>query len=115
MSVDNSSTEFDFDGVVAIGSKHAHPSLRQRPQHLGVRVAEEVPPAAGDDREVRTDGVEEGGSGGAPAAVMRDLQDVRREVAVDELRFRFALDVARQQDSRPLDLHAQHDRGVVLG
>lgn len=114
MSVHNSSMEFEFDRPVEVGSQHAHPPIGEPLQHLGVRMPKEVPPPARDDGEPRTDGVEEGGSGGAAAAVMCDFQDVRPEVPVDELRLGLALDVPREQDSRPLDLHAQDDRRVVL-
>lgn len=46
---------------------------------------------------------------------MRDFKNVRPEVPVSEPRFRFALDVAREENGLPLDPHAQDDRGVVLG
>lgn len=115
MSVHNSSTELDFDRAVEVGSAHADAALAQRLQHLSVRVPEEVVPAARNDRQMRTDGVEEGGSGGCAAAVMGDFQDVRAQVAIDQLPFRLALDVAGEQDPPPLDLHAQDDRRVVFG
>ena len=60
------------------------------------------------------DGIEEHGGRGRAAAVMRDFQHVRAEVPVSEPRFRFALDVACEQNGLPLDLHAEDDRGVVL-
>lgn len=114
LSAFNSSTEIDFDRVVAIGPQHPNSPLLQSSQDLGVRMSEQVVAAARDHGEARMDGVEERGSGGAAAAVMADFQDVRTQVALDQLRFRFALDVAGEQDARPLDLHAQDDRGVVL-
>lgn len=106
--------EIEFDRVVAIGPQHANSPLLQRAQHIGVRMSEQVVTAARDHRELRMDGVEEGRSGGAVAAVMGDFQDVRPQIALQQLRFRFALDVAGHEDARPLQLHAQHDGRVVL-
>ena len=115
MSVHNSSTEIDFDRAVEVGSQHLNVPLPQPLQHLGVRMSEEVPPPARDDRDVRKDGIEECRSGGTAAAVIRDLEDVRAEVALGEPRLGFVLDVAGHQDARSFHLHAQHDRRVVLG
>lgn len=100
--------------MVEVGPEHANPPFAQCGEHLAVRVPEQVAAAAGDDRQARRNGVEEGRSGGAPAAVMCDFQDVRMEVALDQPPLRLALDVAGEQDARPFDLHAQHDRRVVL-
>lgn len=114
LSATNSSTEIDFDRSIAIGPQHPNSSLLQSSQDLGVRMSEQVVAAARNDSDARMDGVEERRSGGAAAAVMGDFQDVRTQIALQQLRFRFALDVAGEQDARPLDLHAQNDRGVVL-
>lgn len=110
LSAHNSSTEIDFDRAIAIGAEHADLALPQSSHDFRMWMAEQVVPPAGDHREARLDGIEEDGSGGAAAAVMGDFQDVRPQVPFGQLPFRFAFDVAGEEDAGPLELHAQDDR-----
>src|SRR5687768_877444 len=105
-----SSADLEVDRAAVIRSPGPDPPRLQLGQDIRVRVAEQVPAAAGNDRQAWLHGVEEAGTGRAPASVMGDFQDVRAEVAVREHDLRLGLDVAGQQHAAPAALDAEDDR-----
>src|ERR1043166_1925655 len=102
--------DLHVDRAVEVGAPDAHAAGAQRLQYRGMGVAEEIVPAAGDERDPRPHAIEQRLRARRPAAVVGDLQHVRPLEARRDLRFRLALDVAGEDDAADL----QHHRGVVL-
>src|SRR3990170_5671926 len=83
------------DRPVAVGPVDGGTGIFEALDDLGMRMAEGIDGADGDEGHRRPDGVEEGGGGAGPAAVMADFEDEALHVVtkVQELRFSRALGV----------------------
>src|SRR5688500_4223247 len=97
-NVQVTTADLDVDRAAVVGSPGSDASSLELIQDGRVRVAEKVPPAAGNDRQPRLHGLEETRPGRAPAPVVCDLDDIRPEVAVGERDFSLGLDVPGQEN-----------------
>ncbi len=102
------------DGPVEVRAVHAGADIAQTRQGRGRRVPVVVAGADGDEGELGTRRVEEGGAGRRGAPVVGHLEDVDpREAPGDQPRVHVVLRVAGEQEAAAVRLTEQDDRRVV--
>jgi hypothetical protein len=104
----------DGEVALAVGPESGHTDPRQFVQQQRRRMAVVVVGAHADDRDRSVDGREELRVR-VRRPVVRHLEDVGSQVGPGREQILLGLDlgVARQQDPNPVDLGAEHERGVV--
>ena len=107
---------FHGDRAYLVGSEDADTTALEALDDEGVRVVEDVSPAGGDHGNLGLDAVEESFRGRGAAAVVRDFQHIRADVAVKAAEGGFGglFDVAGQQQGSCAVTHAEDDASVIV-
>ena len=108
----------DLKVAVDIGAQHAHTPLLQPRERPRCRMAVPIAGPRADEADTRSERIQPVVGCGAPRAVVRDLEHVKRVlVATDahgqQPRVDIVLDVARQEHPPLTEADVEHDRGVV--
>ena len=102
---------------MAVRPEDGGPRREEALDDLRRGVAEPIPAPHADEGEARGDPREEPGGRRRAAPVVRDLEDVGREVGPprEEVRLGRRFDVARQEDPPAPEADGEDERAVVLG
>jgi hypothetical protein len=106
---------FESDGAQLGDRQQSGADTQQAADRLGGRIAERIVPARRDHRPARPNPIQKPHARGAPAAVMRNLEQQAAQTGGlgDQPGLARAVEIAGQESAETAVIHAEHDRGVV--
>jgi hypothetical protein len=109
----------DLDRAVQVGPKHLRSGALEAGEGFRCRVAVVVGRADADDRDPRSERLDQRRAGGRAAAMVGDLEhvepwaDARREPGREQLRVGLFFNVAQEDHVARPEVELQHDRRAV--